>query len=211
MLSTVRSDAQRKRALRAAVDALRAGELVVLPTDTVYGVAADAFAPAAVRGLLDAKGRGRDMPVPVLIGAWRAVNGLVDDLPDVARDLISAYWPGALTLVLREGDGLGWDLGDANGTVAVRMPMHPVALDLLVETGPLAVSSANRSGEPAPTSAAAAKAQLGTAVAIYLDAGDAGEGTASTIVDCTGAQPRVLREGAISRRQIESVVGGPVA
>jgi tRNA threonylcarbamoyl adenosine modification protein (Sua5/YciO/YrdC/YwlC family) len=199
---TVRPDA-----ITAAADAARRGDLVVLPTDTVYGVGADAFSPNAVRRLLDAKGRGRDVPVPVLVGSWRTVNGLVDDLPDVAKDLIAAFWPGPLTLVLRQGAGLSWDLGDTKGTVAVRMPMHPVAIELLAETGPLAVSSANRHGEPPPTTLAEAEVQLGESVAVYLDGGPCSEGTPSTIVDLTGPTPCVLREGALSRERIAGVVG----
>lgn len=200
-------DTVRPEALAAATDAARRGELVVLPTDTVYGIGADAFSPNAVRRLLDAKGRGRDVPVPVLVGSWRTVNGLVDELPDVAKDLIAAFWPGPLTLVLRQGAGLTWDLGDTKGTVAVRMPLHPVAIELLGETGPLAVSSANVHGAPPPTTVAEAEAQLGESVAVYLDGGPATEGTPSTILDLTGAAPRLLREGALSRERIAEVVG----
>jgi len=197
----------RPDAIAAAADAARRGDLVVLPTDTVYGVGADAFSPNAVRRLLDAKGRGRDVPVPVLVGSWRTVNGLVDDLPDVAKDLIAAFWPGPLTLVLRQGAGLSWDLGDTKGTVAIRMPLHPVAIELLAETGPLAVSSANKHGSPPPTTVGEAEADLGDAVAVYLDGGVATEGTPSTIVDLTDPTPRILREGALSRERIAELVG----
>jgi tRNA threonylcarbamoyl adenosine modification protein (Sua5/YciO/YrdC/YwlC family) len=195
----------RATAIAGAAAAVRRGELVVLPTDTVYGVGADAFSPNAVRRLLDAKGRGRDVPVPVLVGSWRTVNGLVEQLPDVAKDLIAAFWPGALTLVLRQGSGLAWDLGDTKGTVAIRMPLHPVALELLAETGPLAVSSANKHGMPAPVTASEAEAQLGAAVAVYLDGGPAEDRTPSTIVDLTGDVPLVLREGAVSRDALAGV------
>lgn len=200
-------DATRPTAIAAAAHAVRRGDLVVLPTDTVYGVGADPFAPNAVRRLLDAKGRGRDVPVPVLVGSWRTVNGLVEELPDVAKDLIAAFWPGPLTLVLRQGSGLTWDLGETKGTVAVRMPLHPVAIELLVETGPLAVSSANRHGEPPPVTAAEALEQLGDAVAVYLDGGPAEDRTPSTIVDLTGPVPRVLREGALDRARLAEVAG----
>ncbi len=183
------------------------GELVVLPTDTVYGVGADAFSPDAVSRLLAAKGRGRDLPVPVLVGQWRAVNGLVDTLPEPASELISAFWPGPLTLVLRAGAGLTWDLGDTRGTVAVRMPLHPVALELLGETGPLAVSSANRTGQPAATTAIEAEEQLSARVSVYLDSGPAAGRTPSTILDLTGDAPRLLREGAVSRQRVEDVLG----
>jgi tRNA threonylcarbamoyl adenosine modification protein (Sua5/YciO/YrdC/YwlC family) len=183
--------------VEAAVTALRRGELVVLPTDTVYGLAADAFNPAAVAKLLEAKGRGRDMPTPVLVPALRTLDGLVDEVPASARDLVDAFWPGGLTLVLRHASTLAWDLGDTKGTVAVRMPLDPIALAVLDQTGPLAVSSANRTGLPAPTDAAEAARQLGNAVEIYLDGGETGEAVASTIVDLTGEVPRVLRLGAV--------------
>jgi tRNA threonylcarbamoyl adenosine modification protein (Sua5/YciO/YrdC/YwlC family) len=198
----------RAEAVAAAARAVSDGRLVVLPTDTVYGVGADPFNPLAVDRLLLAKGRGRNMPVPVLVGSWRTVNGLVDDLPPVANELIAAFWPGPLTIVLRTGSGITWDLGEAKGTVAVRMPLHPVALELLAETGPLAVSSANKHGEPAATTAAAARLQLGEAVAVYLESGESGDAGASTIVDVTGATPRLLRAGALAREQLEEALGG---
>lgn len=198
---------EREKGVQAALDAVRRGDLVVLPTDTVYGVGADAFSPQAVTALLAAKGRGRDMPVPVLIGAWRTARALTDFLSEPAENLISAFWPGALTIVVQQGSGLAWDLGDSAGTVALRMPMHAVAIDLLQETGPLAVSSANRSGNPPPTTAADAREQLGETVAVYLDGGSTPGAVPSTIVDVTGAQPRILREGVITRAQLEEAVG----
>jgi L-threonylcarbamoyladenylate synthase len=198
----------RESAIKEAVDAIRRGELVVLPTDTVYGVAADAFSPQAVRQLLAAKGRGRDLPVPVLIGAWRTARALTDHLTEPAEKLIAAFWPGALTIVVKQGSSLMWDLGDTDGTVALRMPLHDLAIDLLNETGPLAVSSANRTGEPAPVSAGEAMEQLGDAVAVYLDSGETRGPVPSTIVDVTRQRPRLLREGVISREQIESALDG---
>jgi tRNA threonylcarbamoyl adenosine modification protein (Sua5/YciO/YrdC/YwlC family) len=199
-------EANRATAIADAAAAIRAGELVVLPTDTVYGIGADAFSPNAVRRLLDAKGRGRDVPVPVLVGSWRTVNGLAETLSDTAKDLIAAFWPGALTLVLRQGSGLTWDLGDARGTVAVRMPLHPVAIELLSETGPLAVSSANRHGAEATMTMNEAQAQLGSSVTVYLDGGPSPDRTPSTIVDLTGPKPMLLREGAITLAQLADVV-----
>ncbi len=139
----------RRAGLEAAAHAARSGNLVVMPTDTVYGIGADAFNAAAVRALLAAKGRGPDMPVPVLVGSWTTIDGLVMAVPPVARTLIEAFWPGGLSLVIEHAPSLSWDLGDAKGTVMVRMPLHPVALDLLRLVGPMAVSSANRSGSPA--------------------------------------------------------------
>jgi L-threonylcarbamoyladenylate synthase len=190
----------------AAVQALRGGELVVLPTDTVYGLAADAFSPAAVGRLLEAKGRGRDMPTPVLVPSQRTLDGLVDVVPPSARALVDAFWPGPLTLVLLHAASLAWDLGETKGTVAVRMPLDPVALSVLEQTGPLAVSSANRRGQPAAADAAEAARQLGTAVEVYLDGGPSGEPVPSTIVDLTGEVPRVLRQGALSLEQLRAVV-----
>ena len=198
--------AQRATGVVEAATSLRKGDLVVMPTDTVYGLAAEAFSPAAVAGLLAAKGRGRQMPPPVLVGTVRAATALVEGLNDSGRDLIEEFWPGGLTLVLRANRTLLWDLGDTKGTVAVRMPLHEIALELLKETGPLAVSSANRSGDPPATTAAAAQEQLGDAVAVYLDGGPCPGDVPSTIVDLTGPVPRLLRAGVISVDQLRQVV-----
>ncbi|TDE56871.1 threonylcarbamoyl-AMP synthase [Nonomuraea mesophila] len=198
---------QRTEGLTEAAAAVRRGELVVLPTDTVYGIGADAFTPAAVTELLDAKGRGRDMPPPVLVGTVRAATALIDDLGPYGQDLIDAFWPGPLTLVCKANRALSWDLGDTKGTVAVRMPLHPVALDLLKETGPMAVSSANRSGAPAATTAEEAEEQLGESVAVYLDAGKTTDQTPSTILDLTTAVPRMLRRGAIRVEKLRGIIG----
>jgi tRNA threonylcarbamoyl adenosine modification protein (Sua5/YciO/YrdC/YwlC family) len=200
--------AQRAEGLSAATDAVRRGELVVLPTDTVYGLGADAFTPTAVDALLAAKGRGRDLPVPVLVGSWRALDGLTGYVPPTVRSLVEAFWPGGLTLVVEHAPSLAWDLGDARGTVAVRMPLHPVALELLAETGPMAVSSANKSGQPPATSVAEAHEQLGYAVAVYLDGGPSGDPVPSTIVDVTGSTPRLLRPGAVALEALREVVAG---
>jgi tRNA threonylcarbamoyl adenosine modification protein (Sua5/YciO/YrdC/YwlC family) len=202
---------ERTQGITAAIETVRRGELVVIPTDTVYGIGADAFSPSAVEALLMAKGRGRDMPVPVLVGSWRTIDGLVLTMPTHARELVEAFWPGGLTLVVRHAASLAWDLGDADGTVAVRMPLHPVALDVLTETGPMAVSSANTTGNPPATTAAAAREQLGWAVQVYLDAGDSGDPVPSTIVDLTGDVPRVLRPGAVSVDALREVVGDVLA
>jgi tRNA threonylcarbamoyl adenosine modification protein (Sua5/YciO/YrdC/YwlC family) len=186
--------------------ALRRGELVVLPTDTVYGIAAEAFDPVAVDGLLKAKGRGRDMPPPVLVGTVRAAMALVMDLADTGNDLIDEFWPGGLTLVCRASPTLVWDLGETKGTVAVRMPLHHIALELLKKTGPLAVSSANVSGQPPATTVDEAMAQLGDSVSVYLDAGPCPGDVPSTIVDLTGSVPRLLRRGVISVERLQDVV-----
>lgn len=200
-------ETQRPAGIASAISALKGGRLVVMPTDTVYGIGADAFDGAAVAALLAAKGRGRDMPVPVLVGSWHTIDGLVYSVPESARELIRAFWPGALSLVVQQAPSLQWDLGDAQGTVMLRMPLHPVAIDLLREVGPMAVSSANISGRPAAVTAADAREQLGDLVEVYLEAGPSANGAASTIVDLTGAQPRILREGPVSSAAIATVLG----
>jgi L-threonylcarbamoyladenylate synthase len=196
----------RGAALTSAAHCVASGQLVVLPTDTVYGVGADAFDTAAINDLLAAKGRGRDMPVPVLVGSWTTIEGLTSSVSQRTWDLIEAFWPGGLTLVVEEAPSLSWDLGDARGTVAIRMPLHPVAIELLEQTGPMGVSSANRSGQPAALTAAEAQDQLGDEIAVYLDGGRAKTGVASTIVDVTGEVPRVLRAGAIDADTLRTVV-----
>lgn len=198
--------AQRDRGLAVASSALGTDELVVLPTDTVYGIAADAFSPTAVAAIFRAKRRGRDMPSPVLVGAWQTLDGLVRAVPERARALIEAFWPGGLTLVLHHAPSLAWDLGDSRGTVAVRMPLHPVALELLATTGPLAVTSANISGRPPGQTAAAAREQFGDDVAVYLEAGASEDQTASSIVDLTGEQPVLRRAGAVPAAALRQVV-----
>lgn len=193
--------------IASAVSAVKGGSLVVMPTDTVYGIGADAFDTEAVSALLSAKGRGRDMPVPVLVGSWHTIEGLVYSVPNTARELIRAFWPGALSLVVRQAPSLQWDLGDAHGTVMVRMPLHPVAIELLREVGPMAVSSANISGQPPAVTAKDARDQLGDLVEVYLDAGPSQQQAASTIVDLTGAHPRVLRQGPVTVDAVAKVLG----
>lgn len=200
------SDAGRVDGVAAAAAAVRRGEIVVLPTDTVYGVGCDAFSVDAVQAVLAAKGRGREMPPPVLVPGPRTVDGLAREVPEYARALIERCWPGPLTLVLKAQSSLQWDLGDTNGTVAVRMPDNAVALELLQAIGPMAVTSANTTGVPAATTAQDAQAQLGESVAVYLDGGPSPEGEASTILDCTGVAPVTLRQGALSQPEIDAVL-----
>ena len=194
-------------AISSAARAVAAGSLVVLPTDTLYGIGADAFNAGAVHGLLAAKGRGRDTPVPVLVGSWSTVDGLVVSVSALARELIEAFWPGGLTLVVEHAPSLAWDLGDARGTVAIRMPLHPVALELLERTGPMAVSSANRTAMPPAVTAQQAYEQLGESVSVYLDGGDAPVGLPSTILDLTSDPPLLRREGAVSLAALREVSG----
>jgi tRNA threonylcarbamoyl adenosine modification protein (Sua5/YciO/YrdC/YwlC family) len=202
-----RDEQTRAIGIASAVSAVKGGSLVVMPTDTVYGIGADAFDSEAVSALLSAKGRGRDMPVPVLVGSWHTIEGLVYSVPHTARELIRAFWPGALSLVVRQAPSLQWDLGDAQGTVMVRMPLHPVAIEVLREVGPMAVSSANISGRPAAVTAQEARDQLGDQVEVYLDAGPSQQQTASTIVDLTGDHPRVLRQGPVTVDAVAKVLG----
>ncbi len=200
------TEEEREAAVEAAALAVQQGELVVLPTDTVYGIGADAFDPVAVRDLLAAKGRGREMPPPVLVSAATTLDALAVRVPDYARALVEAFWPGPLTLVCHQQSSLQWDLGDTRGTVAVRMPDHEVALAILERTGPLAVSSANKTGMPAATDAVQAAEMLGDDVAVVVDAGTSPGGEASTIVDVTGDQGRVLRRGALSLDQLNEAL-----
>ena len=198
--------------MRMARRAIGAGELVVIPTDTVYGVAVDAFTPAAVQRLLDAKGRGRQSPPPVLIPNAGTLAALAASVPAPLSALAEAFWPGPLTIVTAANPSLSWDLGDTGGTVALRIPDQELALELLQETGPLAVSSANKTGEPAARTAEGAREMLGDSVSVYLEAGETpGDGVASTIVDATGLTEeggtiRILREGGITREAIAEVL-----
>ncbi|MCX5122470.1 L-threonylcarbamoyladenylate synthase [Streptomyces sp. ZAF1911] len=196
----------RKTGLREAASAVRRGELVVLPTDTLYGIGADAFSAEAVGDLLAAKGRGRNMPTPVLIGSPNTLHGLVTDFSEQAWELVDAFWPGGLTLVAKHQPSLAWDLGETGGTVAVRMPLHPVAIELLTEVGPMAVSSANLTGHPAPEDCDAAREMLGDSVSVYLDGGPTPSTLPSSIVDVTGKVPVLLREGALTAEQLREVV-----
>ncbi|MDF2555101.1 MAG: putative translation factor [Microbacterium sp.] len=208
-----RDEAQLLAGMRQARHSLARGELVVIPTDTVYGVAADAFNPSAVAALLAAKGRGRQKPPPVLVAGLTTVRALVSELPEPIERLVETYWPGGLTVVLPAQQSLSWDLGETRGTVAVRMPAHRLALELLEETGPLAVSSANLTGQPAAVDAYSARDMLGDSVAVYLDGGSSDTGVPSTIVDATalahggGGRVRMLRRGAVSFAELQHVLG----
>ncbi|WP_294180341.1 L-threonylcarbamoyladenylate synthase [uncultured Schumannella sp.] len=205
--------------MRLSRAALGRGELVVIPTDTVYGVAADAFSPDAVEALLEAKGRDRTSPPPVLVPGIPTLDALAEVVPTEVRRLVEEFWPGGLTVILRARASLDWDLGETRGTVALRQPSDPIALELLSETGPLAVSSANLTGEPAATTAEEAERMLGERVAVYLDAGPVGSAypsadprSGSTIVDATALEHpegklRIVRHGVIPDAEIIRVVG----
>lgn len=204
------NDNQRAEGLAHAQKAIAAKQVIVMPTDTVYGIAADAFSPQAVATLLAAKGRGRNMPPPVLIPRIGTMDGLATDIPDDARKLAEKYWPGPLTLIFHAQPSLTWDLGDTVGTVALRVPDEQLALDLLTLTGPLAVSSANRTGQQAAQTASEAREQLAESVEVYLEGGfrplEGTDPVPSTIVDATGLRLRVVREGAISLAEIQRMI-----
>ena len=182
------------------------GNLLVIPTDTVYGIAADAFSAAAVAALLAANGRGRDMPPPVLVPRSETIFGLVDGVDETILALTSRFWPGPLTIIADAQPSLDWDLGDTHGTVAVRMPDDEYALSLLSRTGPLAVSSANISGRPAATTADEAQEMLGDDVDIYVDGGARESGMSSAIIDLSGDHPRIARRGPITAEQLREIV-----
>ncbi|GAA2612648.1 threonylcarbamoyl-AMP synthase [Paractinoplanes durhamensis] len=206
MLYDCRTTADRDRGIAAAVEAVKSGELAVMPTDTVYGIGADAFTPHAITALHHARSVTNQVPPPVLVGSRHTLDGLVYSLPRAARELADAFWPGALTLYVEHSPSLQWDLGDTGGRIAVRMPLHPVALEVLREVGPMAVTTANKVGQPAPTTAEEARDQLEYAVRVYLEAGPAHDPAPSTIVDVTGDVPRVLRAGAIPFEKLRDVV-----
>ena len=216
--------------LQPACEHLRAGGLVILPTDTVYGIGCNAADAGAVERLLAAKGRGRQMPPPVLVADPADLTGLVAQVPEAARALMEAFWPGALTLILEADETLTWDLGETGGTLAVRMPAHELALNLLRRSGPLAVPSANPTGAPPATDAASARAAfpgrvwdieeltpgtggvgpVGREDILLLDGGATPGPVPSTIVTLAGAHaraPRILRQGVLARGDLERVVG----
>jgi tRNA threonylcarbamoyl adenosine modification protein (Sua5/YciO/YrdC/YwlC family) len=207
--------------MRLAKVSLGRNELVVFPTDTVYGIAADAFSPTAVQALLAAKGRGPQSPPPVLIANTNTLAALAETVPEVAKKLAATFWPGALTMIFNAQGSLTWDLGETKGTVALRMPDHKIALALLEETGPLAVSSANLTGQPAATTCQQAADYLEAKVAVYLDGGNSPKGEASTIIDLTEivdtydsagnvtttGKIKIVRRGALSAEKIRSVAG----
>ncbi len=185
---------ERDRGITAGAAAVRRGELCVLPTEAAYGVAADAFSARGLARLREVKGRGPDLPLPVLVGSVQMAEGIITGLSSQARDLISACWPGPLTLVARQQPTLMWGL--QADTLQVRMPLHPLALSLIATTGPLAVTTANRAGAAPPRTIEAARAQLGDDAVVYLDAGPAEATDPSTVVDVTDEVPVLWRTGA---------------
>ena len=200
----------RDEALGRAAAALRAGRAVVIPTDTVYGVAADAFNAAGTARVFAAKRRPRSLPLPVLVRSPKQLLGLTPQVSEAAEWLMAAFWPGPLTLVLPTEMGLRWDLGENDATVAVRMPLDDVALEVIRAVGPLAVTSANRSGGEAATTARQAADALGEDVDLVVDDGPRASVAPSTIVDLTRSTPRVLRSGAIDEGLVLGVAQGSI-
>ena len=203
---SMNNEMERKDGITAAIAAAKRGDLVVLPTDTVYGLGTDAFSQKGPQKLLAAKGRDRNMPIPVLVGHVKALDGLAQRVDGVTKALAEAFWPGALTIVVKAQPTLRWDLGETNQTVALRMPLNPIAIELLNAVGPMAVSSANKTGQPAATNVDEAIAQLGEDVTIYLDGGQTPGNVASTIIDVSSGEIKLLRQGAISVENIRLVV-----
>ena len=204
---------------RVALEALKAGQSIIMPTDTVYGITCDAFSPTAVNTLLAHKGRGRHMPPPVLVASAEDASTLTRSIPPGVELLMQEFWPGGVTVILESSPEVEWDLGDTGGTVAIRMPDHPVALDLLRVSGPLAVSSANLTGQHSAVTVTEAYEQFGDALEVYIDAGPVGQAYAdapgnpgSTIVDASeldsGGPWRVVRHGVVPYEDIQAVTGG---
>ena len=203
---SMNNEMERKDGITAAIAAAKRGDLVVLPTDTVYGLGTDAFSQKGPQKLIAAKGRDRNMPIPVLVGHVKALDGLAQRVDGVTKALAEAFWPGALTIVVKAQPTLRWDLGETNQTVALRMPLNPIAIELLNAVGPMAVSSANKTGQPAATNVEEASAQLGEEVTIYLDGGQTPGNVASTIVDVSSGEIKLLRQGAIPLEEIRLIV-----
>ena len=203
---SMNNEMERKDGITAAIAAAKRGDLVVLPTDTVYGLGTDAFSQKGPQKLMAAKGRDRNMPIPVLVGHVKALDGLAQRVDGVTKALAEAFWPGALTIVVKAQPTLRWDLGETNQTVALRMPLNPIAIELLNAVGPMAVSSANKTGQPAATNVDEAIAQLGEDVTIYLDGGQTPGNVASTIVDVSSGEIKLLRQGAIPLEEIRLIV-----
>jgi tRNA threonylcarbamoyl adenosine modification protein (Sua5/YciO/YrdC/YwlC family) len=200
-------DPQSPAALERAIEVLAQGRPIALPTDTVYGLAADPFRPGAADRIFEAKRRPRHVNLPVLVAGTDQALALATAVPEAASALMERFWPGALTVVLPARAGLAADLGDDDATIGVRCPAHPVPLALCAAVGPLATTSANRHGEPTLTTAAEVAAVFGDAVAVVLDGGTC-TGSPSTVVDCTGVEPKLLRAGRVPWSELLTALGG---
>jgi L-threonylcarbamoyladenylate synthase len=196
--------ASNQRGLKRAIEVLNEGGLVAFPTDTVYGLGALAFDKEAIERLYRTKGRRSELPLPVLLSGQEQLGQVTVDLPSIALALADRFWPGPLTIVVQRHPKLPVDMSGAD-TIGVRVPDHEFTLKLLTATGPLAVTSANLSGNRSPSTAKEVMEDLGGKIELLIDGGTTSDQVPSTIVDCTGQQPVVLREGPITREQIVSV------
>lgn len=194
-------------AIEAAAAVLRSGGIVAVPTDTVYGLAAEPFHTGACDRLFALKRRPRTIELPVLVADADQAMALAIAVPVAAERLMARYWPGPLTLVLPRRPDLNADLGTDDATIGIRCPNHPAPLALCREVGPLATTSANRHGEPPAATAQEVADRLGHGVELILDAGRCG-GSPSTVVDCTGTEPRLLRQGGLSWAEVLAVAEG---
>lgn len=204
----------RAAGIAAAAAAVRRGALVVFGTDSAYAVGTDAFSSIGTAALRKAKGRpetvtGAAAALPVLVANPGVVDALTYNVPSAGRDLIEALWPGPLTLIARQQPSLAWNITDGS-KVSVRMPLHPVALELLAATGPVAATGANFAGMPVPMTCDDAQAQLGDAVAVYLDCGPMFTEHASAVIDITVNPPTVLRPGSVSMDKLTQICPGLV-
>ncbi|GAC1422084.1 MAG: L-threonylcarbamoyladenylate synthase [Actinomycetota bacterium] len=200
---------QRDEAIGRASEALRMGDLVVAPTDTIYGLLADAFKPWALKRIFELKKRPRSLPLPILVSRPKMAWALCGTVPDAALNLAAAFWPGALTLILPENPDLdAWDLGESKGTIAFRMPAHADLIEILGNVGPVAGTSANLTGTPTPRTIGPIREAFGEEVKVYVDGGKSKEETGSTIVDLTGEELKILREGPISSADVHKAAAG---
>lgn len=195
-------------ALNEAAALLRRGEVVALPTETVYGLAANALDPAAVTKIFEAKGRPQDNPLIVHLSSFEEIPPLVARIPDAARTLADRFWPGPLTLIFPKSPRIPPQTSGGLDTVAIRLPAHPVAREVIARCGlPLAAPSANRSGSPSPTTAAHVRDDLDGRIAAIVDGGPCEVGVESTVLDLTGGTPRLLRPGGITLEMLRAAVG----
>ena len=197
--------ANRERAVTQAVQTARRHQLVVFPTDSVYAIACDAFSAIGVERLIEAKERVSSAGLPVMVGSIRAGKALMRALPAESEALVNGFWPGSLTIVSAAQPTLNWDLGGRDETVTLRMPVHPLALDILRDVGPMVVVAANKPGESAPLNCADARTQLGDSGYLYLDCGPCQPAPPSTVVDLTDSPPQLLREGELSLETLQTV------
>ncbi|MDA1660037.1 tRNA threonylcarbamoyladenosine biosynthesis protein [Bacillus cereus] len=194
--------------LQEAAKLLRENEAIAFPTETVYGLGANAMNDEAIAKIFEAKGRPSDNPLIVHIGTKSQLDGIVKEIPPVAEKLMEHFWPGPLTIILPRKEGISEKVTAGLNTVGVRMPDHPVALALIEEANvPVAAPSANRSGRPSPTLASHVYEDLNEKIAGIVDGGATGVGVESTVIDCTSAVPTILRPGGITKEQLESVIG----